>query len=113
MSEVKIASNKLICSKQNSGGKILPKDSKKVFSFMLELTEAQRKTFAELVDSIPSSQLFSEKGSGQTVEGSAVAEIEAKTKVMMSEDKALSYSDAVNKVCSENKELAERYAKEL
>ena len=113
MSEVKIMSDKLTCSEKNSEGKILPKDSEKVFSFMLELTEAQRKTFAELVNSIPSSQLFSEKGSGQVSEGSAVKEIELKVKTMMSEDKALSYSEAVITVCKENKELADRYVKEL
>ena len=112
-SDIKAESNKLVFTEQNSKGKILPKDEQKVFSFMLGLSVAQRKTFAELVDSIPSSQIFSEKGSGQIVEGSAVAEIEAKTKVMMSEDKTLSYSDAVNKVCSENKELADRREKEL
>ena len=113
MSEVKIMSDKLTCSEKNSEGKILPKDSEKVFSFMLELTEAQRKTFAELVNSIPSSQLFNEKGSGQVSEGSAIKEIELKVKTMMSEDKALSYSEAVITVCKENKELADRYAKEL
>ena len=113
MSEVKIMSDKLTCSENNSEGKILPKDSKKVFSFMLELTEAQRKTFAELVNSIPSSQLFNEKGSGQATEGSAMKELEAKVKVMMSEDKELSYSESVIKVCKENEGLADRYAKEL
>ena len=113
MSEVKIMSDKLTCSEKNSEGKILPKDSEKVFSFMLELTEAQRKTFAELVNSIPSSQLFNEKGSGQATEGSAMKELEAKVKVMMSEDKELSYSESVIKVCKENEGLADRYAKEL
>ena len=111
--EVQTLSSKLVFSEKNSKGKILPKHETKVFSFMLGLTEAQRKTFAELVDSIPSGQLFNEEGNNNAVEGSALAEVEAKAKVMMSEDKELSYSDAVNKIFSENKDLAGRYQKEL
>lgn len=112
-SEVKSLSDKLVFSEQNSKGKILPKNEQKVFSFMLGLTEAQRKTFAELVESIPSSQLFKEKGKSNAIEGSAFSEIDTKAKKLMSEDKGLAYSDAVNKVCSENKDLAKRYESEL
>ena len=112
-SEVKSLSDKLVFSEQNSKGKILPKNEQKVFTFMLGLTEAQRKTFAELVESIPSSQLFKEKGKSNAIEGSAFTEIDTKAKKLMSEDKGLAYSDAVNKVCSENKDLAKRYESEL
>lgn len=112
--EVKTFSDKLIFSAQNAKGKILPKHEQKVFSFMLGLTEAQRKTFAEIVDSIPNNgQMFSEQGSGQAVEGSAFSEIDSKAKKLMSENAGLNYADAVNKVCSEDKELAARYEKEL
>ena len=111
--EVKAFSDKLIFSEQNSKGKVLPKDEKKLFSFMLELTEAQRKTFAELVESIPAKQLFKEEGDGNAAGGTAFKEIETKVASLMSEDKALKYSDAVAKVCSENKELADRYNAEL
>lgn len=111
--EVKAFSDKLIFSEQNSKGKILPKEEKKVFSFMLGLTETQRKTFAEIVESIPSSKIFEEKGKGSGTEGTAFAEMESKVKILMSEDKTLKYSEAINRVCSENKDLADRYQKEL
>lgn len=111
--EVRSMSDKIVLSEQNSKGKVLPKDGEKVFNFMFGLDEAQRKTFAEIIENIPAGQLLKEKGDGTGTEGTAFAEIESKIKKLMSEDKAIKYSDALNTVCQENKELAERYNKEL
>ena len=112
-SKIESATKTLIFSEQNSKGKILPKDETKVFNFMLGLTDAQRKTFAEIVEAVPSSNLFSETGSGSSVaEGSAAAELSGKVTKLMSEDKALKYSDAVRKVLASDKGLAKRYETE-
>lgn len=111
--DVQAQCDKLIFSETNKKGKILPKAGAKVFSFMLALSEEQRKTFSEIMDSIQAKQIFGEKGKGSGAEGTAFAEIEAKTKKLMSEDKGLKYADAVKKVCSENEALADKYEKEL
>lgn len=111
--DVQAQCDKLIFSETNKKGKILPKAEKKVFSFMLALSEEQRKTFSEIMDSIQAKQIFGEKGKGSGAEGSAFAEIEAKTKKLMSEDKSLKYADAIQRVCSENKDLADKYEKDL
>jgi len=109
-SKVKTEASALVFSEQNSKGKVLPKDEAKLFSFMLGLTETQRKEFTEIVSAIPSSKLFGEVGSGNgVVEGTAAAELNNKVQKLMSDDKALKYSDAVRKVLASDKALAERY----
>lgn len=111
--KIKGEASTLIFSEQNSKGKILQKDEQKVFSFMLGLTDAQRKAFGEIVAAIPSSKLFNEVGSGSgVVEGTAAAELNAKVEKAMSEDGKLTYSDAVRKVLASDKELAQRYSEE-
>ena len=112
-SKVKNEANKLIFSEQNSKGKILPKNEAQLHSFMLGLTDAQRKTFAEIVEAIPSSQLFKELGAGNgTGEATAAGELTKKVEKLMSEDKALKYSDAIKKVLASDKDLAKRYSEE-
>jgi len=113
-SKIETATKTLVFSEQNSKGKILPKDEAKVFNFMLGLTDAQRKTFAEIVEAIPSTNLFSESGAGSSItEGTAAAELNGKVQKLMSEDKALKYSDAVRKVLASDKALAKRYEVEM
>ena len=112
MSKIKAEANKLVFSEQNSKGRFLPAQSEKVFGFMKDLNETQRKTFAELVNAVPASNLFDEIGNGGNTEGSAFAEIEGKVKKLMSEDKQLRYADAVKSVCEENPKLAHRYETE-
>ena len=73
------------------------------------LNEKQRKAFAELVSAIPKTNLFSEVGHGGNSEGTALGEIENKVKKLMSEDKELTYSDAIKSVFEQNPELAHRY----
>ncbi len=111
-SEITAEANKLVYSEQNSKGHFLPAQSEKVFSFMKGLTEKQRKEFAELVNALPTANLFGEIGHGGAGEGTAFAEIESKTKKLMSEEKGLTYSDAVKRVCEENPVLASRYETE-
>lgn len=111
-SEIKAEATKLVFSEQNSQGRFLPKQSDKVFSFMQGLNEKQRKEFSELVIALPKTEVFNEVGHGDSNEGSAYAEIESKTKKLMSEDKALTYSDAVKRVCEEHPKLANQYETE-
>ena len=103
---------KLLFSEQNSKGRILPKEEQKVFSFMLGLTDTQRKAFAEIIEAIPSSKLFNEVGSGSATEGTAFAEIQSRTQKLMSEDKKLTYSDALKKVIASDPDLGKRYEEE-
>lgn len=111
-SEIKAEVSKLVFSEQNSQGRFLPAQSEKVFSFMQGLNEKQRKAFSELVTALPKTEVFNEVGHGGNNEGTAFAEIESKAKKLMSEDKAMSYSDAVKRVCEENPKLANQYEKE-
>lgn len=112
--KIKTEASELVFSEQNSQGKVLPKDEQKVFSFMLGLTEAQRKAFAEIVKGIPTSRLFGEAGSGDdgSDDGSAAGELNKKVEKAMSEDKQLQYSDAVRQVLASDKDLANRYSEE-
>lgn len=112
-SKIKSQVSALVFSEQNSKGKILPKDDAKVFSFMLGLSDAQRKTFCEIVDSIPASKLFAELGSDNAVQaGTVQAELESRIQKVMSEDKAMHYSDALRKVITSDKVFAKRYDEE-
>ncbi len=111
-SEIRTEAIKLVFSEQNSKGRFLPSQSEKVFSFMKGLTATQRKSFGELVSAIPASNLFNEVGHGGSAAGTAFAEVENMTKKLMSDDKALTYSDAVKRVFEENPELANRYENE-
>lgn len=113
LSNIQNEANALVLSEQNSKGRFLPQHGEKVFSFMKELDAKQRKAFAELVNAIPSSKLFNESGHGGNTEGTAFNEIDAKAEKLMSENKGMSYADAVKKVCSDNPELNNRYQAEL
>jgi phage I-like protein len=110
--DVKTQANALTFSEGNSKGKVLPKHEAKLFTFMLGLTASQRKEFSEIVNEIPTSQLFGEKGNGGNNGGNAYAEVEATAKKLMSENKGMKYADAVKKIFKENKDLATRYDNE-
>jgi hypothetical protein len=112
-SNIKSEASKLVFSEQNSNGRILPKHEVKVFTFMLGLSDKQRAEFSEIVTAIPATKLFSENGTGASTEGTAFSEIDTKAKKLMSENKGMSYSDAVNGVVKANPELANRYEQEL
>ena len=113
--QVQAEVNTLVFSETNSKGKFLPKESPKVFSFMLGLNEAQRKEFAELISAIPEARLFNEMGKGSgagATEGSAAALLKSKAEKLMSEDKALSYSAALRKVIASEPALAAQHEQE-
>jgi hypothetical protein len=112
--EVEGEAAKLVFSETNGKGKFLPKESPKVFSFMLGLTESQRKEFAELIAAIPEARLFTEIGAGHSgaVAGSAAASLKEKAEKLMSEDKALSYSAALRKVIASEPALAAQHEQE-
>jgi len=110
--KIKSQADALIFSEQNSQGRVLPKHEAKVFNFMLSLSAAQRTSFAEIVKSIPASNLFNEIGSGDNTEGTAVKELQTKIDTLRKEDKALTYADGLRKVLSENPGLAKRYEDE-
>lgn len=111
--KIKNEAMELIFSEKNSKGKVAPKDEAKVFSFMLGLTDAQRKSFKEIVEAIPSSKIFGEVGSSDNVaDGTAALELNKRVEKMMSENKSLSYADAVKKVVASDKNLAKQYEQE-
>lgn len=100
-------------SEKNRDGKFLPKSTTALRSFMESLSDAQSAKFTELMGQLPKSGLFSEVGVGsKAVEGTAMAEVEAKVAAKMSEQK-LSYSEALKIVMSENEGLETRYDGEL
>ena len=102
----------LIFTEQHSEGRVLPKDEKKLFSFMLSLSATQRSTFAEIVGNIPKSNLFDEKGSGGAPADSATAELQTKVEAVRKNDEKMTYSDALTQVLADNKDLAKRYEEE-
>lgn len=70
---------------------------------------AQQKAAAE---QIRAAALFSEVGSGEPVEGSAAATLEAKIKDVMAADPKLTYQQAYDRVWSSDAKLREQYRAE-
>jgi len=103
----------LLFNENNAKGKVLPKNKDMVFTFMTELSEKQRATFSEIINAIPSTKMFKEIGAQNASENSAEVEVDTKVKTLMKENKEMTYSEAVNKIFAENKELGKRYNKEL
>lgn len=103
----------LMFSDKNKEGKFLPKSKDNLRAFIETLQPAQATAFTALMTQLPKSGLFSEAGAGgKAVEGTAMAEVEAKTAAKMSEKK-LGYAEALREVFSENAGLETRYDAEL
>jgi phage I-like protein len=120
--KIKAESNALIFSENNKTGKILPKNTDKVFSFMKGLTENQRKAFAEIVQSIETDvtkMRFEEVGGGQSSEDKNVVagNIKDLADKKMSEANTngvkMKYSDAVRQVLRENPSLTDNHDQSL
>lgn len=117
--KIDTATNALVFSESNKGGKFLPKSKDNLAKFMESLTDAQRVTFTTLIAELPKTQLFSEVGHGAgAAEGTAQAEVEAKIAVKIEASakngaKAMTYSEALKQVMSENEGLEQRYDSEL
>ena len=102
----------LTFSATNKTGTFLPKDASEVSKFMETLNAAQRTSFSALMAKIPKTtqELFAEKGVGAAaVEGTGLAEVEAKIAAKQKENPKLKYSDALKEVMSENEGLEQRY----
>jgi hypothetical protein len=99
----------LVFSSTNTSGKFLPKSKGAVISFMASLTDDQRKKFSTLISQIPTTQLFSEEGTGDNPEEAGVeSEVNAKVQTYM-EKNTVSYSVALRDVLNQDVKLAERY----
>lgn len=104
----------LMFSESNKAGKFLPKSESTLRAFVEKLSAEQRTQFSALLKELPKTQIFDELGTGAAAtEGTAEAEMEAKTKHVMSENKDMKYADALKKVLSENPGLTERYNTEI
>jgi hypothetical protein len=100
--------------KTNTAGKFLPKSTDKLRTFMQKLDAEQRLAFAALINTdLAAPAAFKELGGNGTVDGTAVAEVEALISTKMKADDKLSYADALKQVMSETKGLEERYDSEL
>lgn len=100
---------KLTFSESNKDGKFLPKSTDALRTFMKGLNKDQRQAFAELMKSVPSTGIFSEKGAETTVEVGSFNEVETLVNAKMKANDKLSYSDALKQVMSENPGLEQRY----
>lgn len=108
----------LVFSDSNKAGRFLPKTQGNLRAFMETLSVEQMQKFTAIVAELPKNQVFTEVGQGQgAAEGTALAEVEAKVNLKMSESekagKKMSYSDALKEVMTENKGLDQRYTDEL
>lgn len=109
-SEIAESVSKMTFSETNKKGPFLVKTSEKVKSFMLTLSEKQRKDFASIMNEVPAANLFGEQGAGFQPEGATdfQTRLEKAVEVKMSENK-VSYADALALVFQENAELAKEY----
>jgi len=105
----------LTFSTNNPEGKFTPAANSKLDSFVVSLSEAQRKNFTELMKLAVKADtaMFSELGDdGGEADSSAVARVDVAVKKEMSESKS-SYGKALTKVFSANPALAKSYEEEL
>lgn len=103
----------LVFSTNNQNGKFMPKSTAGLRAFMESLNADQTAKFSALLKELPDNVTsFKEIGSNNGSEGTAMAEVEIKVNLKMSEKK-MKYSDALREVMSENKGLEERYDGEL
>ncbi len=99
----------LIFSEINQRGKFLPKSQNKVVDFLLSLTEAQQKSFKEIVAELPQANLFSELGENAGAEMKATDRINTLVKEKLSKDVKLEYRQALEMVFAENPDLQKEY----
>lgn len=105
----------LVFSAKNPTGRFLPKSTDNLRAFMQKLNAEQRKSFSELITSLPTAtaELFKEQGDGGAADGTARKEVELKVNEAMKANDKLSYGEALKHVMSEHPELATRYDAEL
>lgn len=102
----------MIYSEGNKTGKFLPKSKAGLQKFMLSLSEAQLKSFTNLVAELPGMKsIFDEVGDDGAEETDVAKQLSSRVKTKMSEDKELTYSDAVRQVFDEDPAFAQEYNK--
>lgn len=112
--EISDAVSKMTFSKTNSAGKFLPKSKDTLQAFMAGLNKEQRQKFSAIIAELPENTNFSEVGAGSgAVDGTSIAEVNAKVDALMKANDKLSYSDALRQVFAENEGLEKRYTEEL
>lgn len=104
----------LMFSEDNKSGKFLPKSADNLRAFAETLNEAQLATFSDLINQLPTLEIFREVGASEAFnDATAVAQVETLVNAKMTSNKGMKYSDALKSVFSENKELETRYLEEV
>lgn len=113
-SELTTAVGALVFNDKTKTGTFLPKDEEALKTFMEGLKSEQRTAFSALIAAIPAKEIFREVGDGSApAAGSVQKEIDAKVAGIQASDKTISYSTALKRVFSEDKNLENRYDAEL
>ena len=104
---------KLTFSESNKEGRILPKQKEAVVAFMFSLDAKQRDQFRNIINSLPTKQIFGELGDGGTTETTTegvAKEVDTAVKdAIKASEGTLTYSAALLKVFSEKPNLKSRY----
>lgn len=104
----------LLFSEDNKGGKFLPKSADNLRAFAETLNDAQLAKFSDLINQLPSLEIFKEVGASEAFnDATATAQLDTLVASTMKANESMKYSDALKKVLSENKELAKRYEEEV
>jgi len=104
----------LLFSEDNKGGKFLPKSADNLRAFAETLNDAQLAKFSDLINQLPSLEIFKEVGASEAFnDATATAQLDTLIASTMKANESMKYSDALKKVLSENKELAKRYEEEV
>lgn len=104
----------LLFSEENKVGKFLPKSADNLRAFAETLNDAQLAKFSDLINQLPSLEIFREVGASEAFNDvSAQAQLETLVKAKMEANSGMKYSDAMKAVFSENKELLARYNEEV
>jgi cation transport regulator ChaB/phage I-like protein/predicted RNA-binding Zn-ribbon protein involved in translation (DUF1610 family) len=92
-------------SETNQKGTFLPKSRDKIVKFLLSLSDAQQKSFKELVAELPQVKVFSELGEDSGLEIKATEQINKLVQEKMGKNAKLEYRQALEQVFAENPEL--------
>jgi len=105
--------DKLTFSESNKEGRILPKQKEAVVAFMFSLDAKQRDQFRNIINSLPTKQIFGELGDGgttaTTLDGVAKEVQDAVQGEIKASEGKLDYSSALRKVYTEKPDLKSRY----
>ena len=85
----------------DKGIKMKVEDRNKTVDFMETLSKDQRKTFSEILEALPTKEIFTVEGSEEQGSGDVSNLIDARAKELMKADENLSYKDALVKASEE------------